>query len=46
MHVAISGHAEAGYEAVADAFAGNFTSRGELGGACCMYVDGVQVVDL
>jgi len=46
MHVAISGHAEAGYEAVADAFAGNFTRRGELGGACCMYVDGVQVVDL
>lgn len=45
-HVAISGHTEPGYEAVAAAFADNFMSRNELGAACCMYVDGAQVVDL
>ena len=45
-HVAISGHTEPGYEAVAEAFADNFMSRSELGAACCMCVDGVQVVDL
>jgi Beta-lactamase len=44
--VAISGHADAGFEGVADAFAENFVSRGELGGACSIYVDGVEVVDL
>lgn len=44
--VAISGHAEPGFEAVTDAFAENFVSRNELGAACSMYVDGVQVVDL
>jgi CubicO group peptidase (beta-lactamase class C family) len=45
-HVAISGHAEPGFEAVADAFADNFVSRNELGAACSMWVDGVNVVDL
>jgi CubicO group peptidase (beta-lactamase class C family) len=44
--VAISGHAELGYEAVAAAFADNFVSRNELGAACFMCVDGAQVVDL
>lgn len=44
--VAISGHVEPGYEAVADAFAENFVSRNELGAACFMCVDGVEVVDL
>lgn len=44
--VAISGHAEPGFEAVADAFADNFVSRNELGAACFMCVDGVEVVDL
>lgn len=44
--VAILGHTEPGYEAVAEAFADNFTYRDELGAACSMYVDGVQVVDL
>lgn len=44
--VAISGHTEPGYEAVAEAFADNFIYRDELGAACSMYVDGVQVVDL
>src|SRR6266508_2211484 len=45
-HVAISGHVEPGFEAVADAFAENFVSRNELGAACSMYVDGAEVVDL
>lgn len=45
-HVAISGHAAPGFEGVADAFAENFVSRNELGAACCMYVDGIKVVDL
>lgn len=29
-----------------DAFAENFTRRGELGGACCAYHHGEKVVDL
>ncbi|HLZ22548.1 MAG TPA: serine hydrolase domain-containing protein [Ktedonobacterales bacterium] len=45
-HVTISGHAEPGFEGVADAFAENFISRNELGAACTMYVDGTEVVDL
>lgn len=44
--VSISGHAEPGFEGVAEAFAENFVSRNELGAACCMYVDGAEVVDL
>jgi CubicO group peptidase (beta-lactamase class C family) len=43
---AVSGHVEPGYESVADAFSENFVSRNELGAACCMYVNGVPVVDL
>ena len=42
----ISGHAEPGFEGVADAFAENFASRNELGAACTMYVDGTEVVHL
>ena len=45
-HFAISGHAEPGFEGVADAFAENFVNRNELGAACCMDVDGTEVVDL
>jgi CubicO group peptidase (beta-lactamase class C family) len=45
-HCAISGHAEPGFEGVADAFAENFARRNELGAACSMYVDGTAVVDL
>jgi CubicO group peptidase (beta-lactamase class C family) len=45
-HFAISGHAEPGFEGVADAFTENFISRNELGAACCIYVDGEAVVDL
>lgn len=42
----IEGHVSAGFEAVRDAFAGNFAQRGELGGACCVYHRGEKVVDL
>ncbi|HSQ32784.1 MAG TPA: serine hydrolase domain-containing protein [Gemmatimonadaceae bacterium] len=42
----IHGFVSAGFEAVADAFAENFTRRNELGGACCVYVQGDKVVDL
>jgi len=43
---AISGFVSPGFEAVADAFAENFARRHELGGACCVYVQGEKVVDL
>lgn len=36
----------AGFEAVRDAFAENFSLRNELGGACCVYCRGKKVVDL
>jgi CubicO group peptidase (beta-lactamase class C family) len=36
----------AGFEAVRDAFAENFSRRNELGGACCVYHRGEKVVDL
>jgi CubicO group peptidase (beta-lactamase class C family) len=35
-----------GFEGVRDAFADNFAQRGELGGACCVYRFGENVVDL
>jgi CubicO group peptidase (beta-lactamase class C family) len=42
----IEGFAVSGFEAVRQAFADNFTRRGELGGACCAYHHGDKVVDL
>ncbi len=42
----VRGGVSPGYEAVRDAFAENFTRRGELGGACAAYVRGEKVVDL
>ena len=42
----VEGHAGAGFEAVRAAFAENFSRRGELGGACCVYHRGEKVVDL
>lgn len=42
----INGQVSAGFEAVRDAFAENFSRRGELGGACCVYHRGEKVVDL
>jgi CubicO group peptidase (beta-lactamase class C family) len=43
---AIEGFVAKGFEGVRDAFAENFARRGELGAACCVYQDGVPVVDL
>ena len=42
----VHGHVSPGFETVRDAFARNFTERGELGGACCVYYRGRKVVDL
>jgi CubicO group peptidase (beta-lactamase class C family) len=42
----ISGFVKPGFEAVQEAFIENFTSRNELGAACCMYFQGEKVVDL
>jgi CubicO group peptidase (beta-lactamase class C family) len=45
-HATVEGHVSPGFESVRDAFAENFTRRGELGGACCAYLHGEKVVDL
>jgi CubicO group peptidase (beta-lactamase class C family) len=42
----VEGHVGPGFEAVRDAFVGNFSRRRELGGACCAYYRGEKVVDL
>jgi CubicO group peptidase (beta-lactamase class C family) len=42
----VEGHVSRGFEAVREAFAGNFARRRELGGACCAYHRGEKVVDL
>ena len=42
----LQGHVSRGFEAVREAFAENFTDRGEVGGACCAYYRGENVVDL
>lgn len=44
--IRIEGHVSAGFEAVREAFAENFSRRHELGGACCVYHRGEKVVDL
>ncbi len=44
--VDFQGFVASGFEPVRDAFAENFTRRGELGGACCAYHRGRKVVDL
>ena len=44
--LAVEGHVNPGFEPVRDAFADNLECRHELGGACCVYHDGVKVVDL
>ena len=46
MNTRIDGRCDAAFDAVADAFTGNFTERGEVGGAVCVIVDGHVVVDL
>lgn len=42
----IEGYVAPGFGAVRQAFADNFTQRGELGGACSAYYQGKKVVDL
>ncbi len=42
----IEGMVRPGFEAVGEAFVENFTRRGELGAACCVYQNGEKVVDL
>jgi CubicO group peptidase (beta-lactamase class C family) len=42
----IEGSVSSGFEAVREAFVENFTRRGELGAACCIYRDGEKIVDL
>src|SRR4030081_3938850 len=42
----VSGSCEPGFASVRDAFAENFTSRGEVGAAVCAAVGGRVVVDL
>jgi CubicO group peptidase (beta-lactamase class C family) len=44
--IRIGGCVNAGFEAVRDAFAQNFSRRHEVGGACCVYYRGEKVVDL
>lgn len=42
----VQGTVARGFEGVQQAFVENFTHRGELGAACCVYQDGEKVVDL
>lgn len=44
--VDVHGYVARGFDTVRAAFVENFTRRRELGGACCVYVDGEKVVDL
>ncbi|EKU96218.1 penicillin-binding protein, beta-lactamase class C [Leptolyngbya sp. PCC 7375] len=46
QHMEIEGHVSPGFEAVRKTFTENFTRRHELGGACCVYHQGENVVDL
>lgn len=42
----VQGAADSRFEPVREAFAENFVKHGENGAACCVYVDGKQVVDI
>ena len=42
----LGGTVESGFEPVREAFAANFTQHGDVGAACCIYLDGRKVVDL
>jgi CubicO group peptidase (beta-lactamase class C family) len=42
----VHGFVEAAFEPVRSVFAENFEKRGEIGAACCVYVNGKRVVDL
>ena len=41
----IDGHCEPHFTAVREQFFANFTKRGDVGAAVCVYLDGVRVVD-
>lgn len=45
-NVHVDGHVARGFEKVRDEFIENFSSRHELGAACCIYREGEKVVDL
>jgi len=42
----INGYCDSAFQQVKNVFESNFTDGGELGAACCVYVDGRKVVDL
>src|SRR4030095_14690229 len=42
----VHGHVSPGFEPVREAFIDNFVHRHELGGACCVFYRGENVVDL
>lgn len=42
----LRGEVEAGFGPIADTFLANFRSRGDLGAACAVYVEGRKVVDV
>jgi len=42
----VDGTVEKGFEPVREAFAANFQEHGEVGAACCIYLNGRVVVDL
>jgi CubicO group peptidase (beta-lactamase class C family) len=44
--VPVYGHVSHGFERVRDAFAENFSRRGEVGGACCIYYRAEKVIDI
>jgi CubicO group peptidase (beta-lactamase class C family) len=44
--ISVKGYVNHGFEKVRDVFEDNFGRRGELGGACCVYHHGEQVVNL
>jgi CubicO group peptidase (beta-lactamase class C family) len=46
VNAVVNGVVEPEFEAVLDAFAGNFDRHDEVGAACAVYVDGRLVVDL
>ncbi|MGD9793477.1 MAG: serine hydrolase domain-containing protein [Acidimicrobiia bacterium] len=46
MAVAVEGYCAPGYEKVATAFAANFATEGDVGGAVAVYRDGLPIIDL
>src|SRR5438105_412074 len=46
IQVEVNGTVAKGFELVRDAFAANFEEHGDVGAACCVYLQGKPVVDL